>query len=381
MDPQKGIRILHVIDSAGLYGAETMLLGLMDEQLSLGNHPILCSIGTFDDGRKDIELAAEQKGHYVIPARIARSFSLSGIRALLKIAREQKVDLIHSHGYKGDILLGALSKKLRKLPMVSTIHGWTGMRKLSRIYIYEWFDCLCLNGADAVITVNSAMLASSRFRWLFVKNKIQCIPNGIADFSCATTLLPVEDPIPLFCRGHFIVGALGRLSPEKGYDLLIKAFGRLHEAVSDARLVIIGEGPERETLETLVKQLGLDDHILMPGFREHARRYLPLFSCFVISSYTEGLPMSLLEAMLTEIPVVSTDVGSIAEVLEADRNGTLVEAGDIEGLFRAMLWVFNNTSLAADKAFAARATIVSKYSAKAMAKAYNKVYCGLLSPA
>jgi|WetSurMetagenome_2_1015567.scaffolds.fasta_scaffold00064_41 glycosyltransferase involved in cell wall biosynthesis len=379
MDPQKGIKIMHVIDSSGLYGAEVMLLGLMDEQRRMGDRPVLCSIGTFDDGRKEIECAAEQHGHDVIPARMAPGFNLRGAFAILRNARDHKADVLHSHGYKGNILLGSLTRKLRRFPMVSTVHGWTSMGNLSKMRVYDWLDSLSLNGVDAVITVNNSQQHSSKFRWCINKN-VRCIPNGIAAAEAAELPSPSDNPVASFCKGHFIVGALGRLSKEKGYDVLIQAFHRLRNTTPDARLVIIGEGKERASLEALIKRLDLEAYVLMPGFMEQAAQYLPLFSCFVISSYTEGLPISLLEAMMAGTPVVSTDVGSIADILETGKTGALVKTGDIEGLSEAMLRICRNPSLAAQQALAAGEIVVSKYSAKNMALAYREVYTELMLP-
>jgi glycosyltransferase involved in cell wall biosynthesis len=377
MDTQKGIKILHVLDSSGLYGAEMMVLSLMDEQQSFGDHPILCSIGTANDDEKEIERAAEQQGHSLIRMRMARGFNLRGAYAMLRLAHRYNVDLIHSHGYRGNILLGTFTRKLRRLPMVSTLHGWTSTGKFSKMHLYEWLDCLSMNGVDAVITVNNEVRNGSKFGWCF-NRRVSCIPNGIPDFSADTPSLCPDDPIVDFCNGHFVVGALGRLSAEKGFDLLIHAFHRLHIMVPNARLVIIGEGIERSSLEILIRQLGMEDNVIMPGFKPQARQYLPLFSCLGISSLTEGLPISLLEAMMTGTPIVSTDVGGIAEALDGENAGILVKAGDVDGLFEAIQSIYRNPLLAAQKAMAAKQIAESKYSAKTMALAYRSVYAELL---
>ena len=172
------MKILHVIDSGGLYGAEVMLLNLMREQVGLGLEPILASIGDSGVDEKPIEKEAKQKGLSVAVFRFKPGPNVVGASKVLKFAWDEKVDLLHSHGYKGNILFGFLPRAIRRIPMVSTLHGWTWSGGINRMRIYEWLDALSLSFVDRVITVSSAMQNHPR-----LKNRrglaLEVVPNGI----------------------------------------------------------------------------------------------------------------------------------------------------------------------------------------------------------
>lgn len=146
---------------------------------------------------------------------------------------------------------------------------------------------------------------------------------------------PVEHPWFRDGAGPVVL-SIGRLSRQKNYPLLIRAFARL-AGESDVRLVILGEGEDREALEALVAELGLEDRVDLPGFVDNPYAYLARSALFVLSSDWEGLPSVVIEALAVGCPVVSTDCPSgPREILEDGRYGRLVEPGDEEELARAM---------------------------------------------
>ncbi len=130
--------------------------------------------------------------------------------------------------------------------------------------------------------------------------------------------------------------SIGRFQKEKDFPTLINAFAKLRERI-DARLVILGDGDERENLESLVKQLGLSAAVDMPGFVENPYSYLSRASIFVLSSVSEGLPNALLEALALKVPIVSTDcVTGPREILREGKDGILVPVRDPVALANSM---------------------------------------------
>jgi len=373
------VKVLHVIDSGGLYGAEIMLLSLMSEQLSLAIEPVLVSIGDPGANEKPIEKEARLRGIRVVAFRMKPGPNFVGALRVLRFARDEDVDILHSHGYKGNILFGFLTRSIRRVPMVSTLHGWTWSGGFTRMRIYEWLDSLSLSFVDRVIMVSSVMREHPRIR-----NRcglsLEVVPNGIP----LNTKDPEKDVAELnpdiigFCRQGFTIGAIGRLSEEKGFASLLEVIATLSAKGEDIRLVILGEGGLRSNLEAAARKLGITDKVLMPGYVLDAKQYLPFFNIFAMPSLTEGLPIVLLEAMQAEVPIVASRVGGVPEVLQEGKCGYLVEPDSLDALEEGIKDIIKNPIEATVRVSAARQRVVDNYSSNAMAGKYLGIYRSVL---
>jgi len=370
------MNILHVIDSGGLYGAEMVLLNLAARQKDMGCRPVVASIGSRGEEIKPLEAQAHRQGIEIIPFRFRNGPNVLGAWGILRYAHARRMQILHTHGYKADILMGFMPKKLRRLPVVSTVHGWTGIEPFSRIRLYEWLDGLSLRYMDAVCTVNDALREHPRLKGL-QHDKVHVIRNGITKLDAGKPL--PDDEIMEFCRHGFTVVSIGRLSKEKGYNHLIEAFDLLLKDVGQAQLLIIGEGPEREALKNIIKEKGLSGKVLLPGYRDQAWRYLPFCKVFVLSSLTEGLPITLLEAMYMRIPVVATAVGGIPKIITPSLTGTLVPVGNSILLSESISGVHKFYQSALDMAQRAKDLVCLEYSDDRMARSYCDLYQTLLN--
>jgi glycosyltransferase involved in cell wall biosynthesis len=378
MDTEERVKVLHIIDSAGLYGAEIVLLNLSGEQKKMGYHPVIASIGKKGLYAKLLEVEARGRGIEVVPFRMHNGPNFLGAWNILYYARSSNINILHTHGYKGNILLGFVPKRFRKLPLVSSVHGWTNVSKFSKLRLYEWADGLSLKNVDAVCLVNETMLAHPRLAGMR-RDKLHIIPNGIPEFDEIQHVHGDEDEIVEFCRNRFTIVSIGRLSKEKGYIFLIQAFAKIIVEVPEARLLIIGEGPERTALEDTVRALGLTRKVMLPGYRENARRYLSYCRLFVLSSLTEGLPITLLEAMQTGIPVVATAVGGIPSIVKPSITGALVPPGDSWKLSESIFEKYKSYENATQAAKTAKHLIRDEYSSAKMAHCYCELYKTLLN--
>ena len=371
------MKILHIIDSGGLYGAETMLLHLMTEQLHIGLQPILASIGLLSGVEKPIEAEAKLRGLKVCLFHMRPGPNLIGALSILHFARRENVDVLHSHGYKGNILLGFLSQFLRRIPMISTLHGWTSVGGYNRMRFYEWLDSVSLRFVDRVVLVNETMRTHPRLAGLASDN-LDVIENGIPleSIRVGGGLRP---DIQSFLAEQFTFGAIGRLSSEKGFDILLEAFAGVVAAGNEVQLVILGEGEQRHFLEEKIRSLGLKNRVLLPGFVAEAKNYLPLFDAFVMSSLTEGLPMVLLEAMAAGTPILATRVGGIPKVLEDGLGGKLVDAGDRGSLEMAMISILRGTKLTRERSAWATRRVRESFSSRVMAEKYWQLYLKVTS--
>jgi glycosyltransferase involved in cell wall biosynthesis len=236
--------------------------------------------------------------------------------------------IFHAHGYRADVL-GARAARGAGASLVSTAHGFTGGEARNRLY--EWLDRRSLTRFDAVIAV-SEPLRDNLIRSGVDPAKLRVIENGIGP-SVALSGAEARRALGLPAQGR-LIGWIGRMTPEKGADLLVQALEPL--AGRDAEIVLIGEGPERARLES---EAGAG--FRFAGLVPEASRYITAFDVLVISSRTEGTPMVLLEAMQAGVPVVAFRVGGIPNVLDGGA-GWLVAPEDTTGLRNGVLEVLGN---------------------------------------
>lgn len=367
------MKVLHIIDSGGLYGAEVMLLSLMEEQRQLGLIPILASIGEYGIPEKPLETEVRRRGLRVVSFRMQPGPNFAGALKILRFAKLEGVDIFHSHGYKPNILFGLMPRKMRGMPMVATLHGWTWSGGVDRMALYEWLDRLSLHFIDQVILVNDSMRSKVKLKQVrVVKNGIPLDSPDSINTSNATQSIFAE--IAEFSGDGFTIGTIGRLSREKGFDILLHALKELSVEYPKIRLVIIGEGSERNALEAQVKRLGLEGRVLMPGYVAGAGHYLALFRLFALPSLTEGLPMVILEAMQAGVPIVASRVGGIPEVLDNGKAGIMIEPGKHEALVKGIEEVISNPAPAAQRAQMAMQRLNSLYSSRTMAENYLGIY-------
>lgn len=380
------MKILHVRDSAGLYGAEYMLLSLAEEQNQQGLSPIILSIGNKNSGTKDIEIEAEKRGIKVLQLKIANGPNLFGSFAILKMAKELDIDIIHSHGYKPNILLGLTPRFLRSCKLLTTLHGWTSSRRLTKLSLYKWVDQKLLPRFDGIVVVHKQMLEHRCFSKIN-KAKLHVVNNGISikqDTIGGSQAAPGLAPNALTMRindfkreGSFVIGGIGRLSEEKAFMLLLEAFAEVIKLCGDVRLVIIGDGPQRRLIEAFVESMSLSGKVLLAGFADNAKQYLPLFDLLVIPSLTEGLPLVLLEAMLCKTPIIATAVGGIPDVLQGSEFGETIPAGDTRILASSISRAIRNVPELLDKAERAQEHLYQNFSAKKMCDDYSALYSSI----
>jgi glycosyltransferase involved in cell wall biosynthesis len=378
------MKIFHLIDSGGLYGAEMMLVALAVEQKKLGFFPVIGSIRKKGIIEKPIEQEAIKRGIAVMTFDMRPGPNILGIATVLRHARENHFDILHSHGYKTNILLGLLPGFLRGIPMVTTLHGWTSTTGWTKMRLNEALDAFSIRMVDRVVLVNRGMLANSRIRKL-PKNKLAIIDNGI-DLDWIgqgykdTQDSEMDSKIKAFCSRGQIVASIGRMSKEKGYHHLIDAVALLRkEYGADARLLLIGEGRLRQHLEQLARQTGLSDNFMITGYIKNAPKLLQYVDCYVISSLTEGLPITLLEVMASKTPVVATSVGGIPHVVIDHKDALLVPPSDPSAIARAVFSLLTDQQLCKRMVSSARQKVLQQYSSKAMAEKYIKIYQSVTS--
>ncbi|HEX4388440.1 MAG TPA: glycosyltransferase [Steroidobacteraceae bacterium] len=366
------MRILHLIDSRGVYGAERILLYLAREQQRRGHEPWIVSIGDPGSGESEFEALARARGIAVAPVRIAPRPTPSVVRSLLRTVRALRPDVLHSHGYKANILLSLVSRR-RRGPMLATLHGWTSGERLGALWLYERLDRWALRRLDAVVVVARGMLTLPALRAI-PPDRVHVIANGIPTRAERRGEPGAELPQQLldFLRRGPTLVAIGRLSAEKGFALLLESFVRARDAAGKWQLLIVGEGPERPTLAKRIASLGLQDAVRLGGYVGGADRLLGEAAGFVMSSFTEGMPLVLLEALQWPVPIIATRVGAIPELLGERPRARLVPPRDGPALAAAL-----QDLMSAPPALLPSASPDTGQGSAAMAQAYLQLYAAI----
>jgi glycosyltransferase involved in cell wall biosynthesis len=351
-DPSARPRIMVLYASQRLTGPARGLFQLIEESGTKESFTV-CSFGRPDAAPSDFHRAALERG---IDARvIEQRFALDPrmIERALKIVTERRYDLVQSHGYKTHILAGIISRKLQ-IPWIAVSHGYTDENV--RIRLYNRLDRLLLVLPDTVVAVSPALrelITRTRHhkRTVTILNAIESSRFGDEDRrALARTRVRAELGIR---DEEAVLVVIGRLSPEKGQDQFLEAFSVLPDRDPPPLGLLVGEGPEEDSLRGLVRDLGIEDRVRFLGYRPNVADYYAAADLVVLPSRSEGLPNVVLEAQALERPVVAFDVGGVGEVIEDRETGWLVPAGDVPALSRAMSEAMNHpdrTAAVADRA-------------------------------
>lgn len=360
------MKILHVIDSAGLYGAEHMLLALVAEQINLGLHPVILSCGDDVDELKAIEAEAENRKLPFVKWRMKAGLNIKGAWNIAQYAKKENVSVIHSHGYKFNVLFALIPRFLCKIPKISTVHGYVVAPTYSAMWLYQILDKICLSRMQAVVFV------SQETQKLFSKLKKQyVIQNGI-------TVEPQSNKCEQrFKNKELRLLGIGRLAEEKGFKYLIEAINSARDSGRFFTLDIMGTGPENYALQKLVQDVGLGEQVNFLQFVDNPSQYFDDYDLLVMPSLTEGLPITLLEALREGLPVLATNVGEIPHVIN-EHYPLIDKDTELETIYSKIVdfevFYRNGGKQITERLYQ---RFSQKYSAIEMASQYENVYLGL----
>jgi len=333
----------------------------------------LVSIQNYLSGNTTLIDTARAEGVTALELPCGGKWRFGSQRKLNEHVREFRAECIHTHDYKSH-LFGYLSARKQSIPIVATLHGWT--RETARLRVYEFIERLLLRRFDAV-TVVSPDIAAQLVKRGLPRNKILTIANAVD----TEQFRPAD---PTACRARFafaatdyVFGTIGRLSEEKGQDMLLQAFARVLCERPEAKLLLVGDGPQEAALRELAVSLGVEDAVVFAGVQAGIEEILPGIDCYVSPSWTEGMPMIVLEAMACERPIIATEVGAVGDLLD-DGAGFLVKRGDVDPLAQLMISAASGNVDTRAVARAARKRCVERYGLEAQARAYADVYSAVL---
>jgi glycosyltransferase involved in cell wall biosynthesis len=295
---------------------------------------------------------------------------------LLAICRQLHVDIWHAHDYKTN-LIGLLLRRFHPMRMVTTCHGW--VEYTPRTKLYYRVDRWSLPRYERVICVSDDILSKCRENGVDAQKSL-LIENAI-DADQYRRSIPVHAAKqPWNCPAdRFLIGAAGRLSAEKAFDVLIRSVGELVRSGFDVGLFIAGDGPQRDSLQQLIDDLGLHDRVRLLGFQSDLIAFYQALDLFVLSSLREGLPNVMLEAMALEVPVVATPIAGIPRLISHEENGLLVPSCEVPSFVQCIERICADAGLRTRLATAGRSTIEERYSFAARMKKVAALYDELLA--
>lgn len=360
------LSIAHLLDTETYAGRESVVERLAAGQREADWDVRVVAVVTEEAKSPPFLEAAEDADLPLDVLRVASRAYLEERRRLIALFREHETDVLHSHGYRPDVVGGSAAKEAG-LARVSTVHGFVGGGWKNRLY--EWIQRRSLRGFDRVVGVSDEV-ADTLVRAGVPSSRVRVVRNawgGRTDFLSGRE---ARERLGV-CNERFLIGWVGRLSREKGPDVLLNALRR--SKMSGVTISFVGEGPERESLSRRGRELSSALEVRCHGQVSDAYRLFPAFDVFVLSSRTEGTPMVLLEAMAAEVPVVATAVGGIPDVV-TEQEAWLVPPEDPEALRRAIAEVRADPDVARDRAAAARNRLQEEFGVDQWVERYGSVY-------
>ena len=349
-------------------GQERVALDLAGAQVRRGHEVSAVSLAPLPHGVLAGEFQARGIALHSVPK--GASFDLRTVARLARWLRSSRIDVVHTHNPQ-PLAYGAPAGRLARAVVVHTKHGVNPERGRKL-----WLRRVGGHLADAYVAVSDATAEVARRNRECLPGRLQVIPNGVdleayRPDEAARRDVRAELGIP---ADAWLLGTVGRVSVEKDHALLVRAAGPL--LGPRVRLVIVGDGAELANVQAAARKYA--PWVTLTGVRHDIARVLASFDAFVLSSRSEGLPLALLEAMATGLPVVSTTVGGVSEVVDHGRAGLLVPPGDEDALGRSIARLMASPTDAADLGRRARARALH-YDAAAVVDRYMALYEGLLA--
>jgi glycosyltransferase involved in cell wall biosynthesis len=357
--------VLYVIWSLGLGGAEQIVISLAKGLDRNRFRPYVACLN--DEGRFAEELTRE--GIEVFSLNKARGLDWSVVPKLVRIIRENNVNVVHAHLWGGNFW-GRLAARAAKVPVVITEHGVDVWKTPFRFLIDRWL----FRRTDCFIAVSEAVRSFYAHKLGVAKERISVVYNGVETGRPGekAALRPASALREEFGirEGERVIVSIGRLVPLKGIAFLLEALARFD---GNVKVLIVGDGPSSETLKAQAARLRLGDKVIFTGFRRDIPEILSIADLLVLTSSREGLPMNILEAMAAGVVVLATRVGGIPELLQDEVNGFLVEYGDVEGLKNKLEAVLSRSDLVRVRESAKR-LVEEKFSLKNMVMEHERIY-------
>jgi glycosyltransferase involved in cell wall biosynthesis len=375
---RRHVRIFHLVPNLNYGGLQEVVRGLALCQSQSG-HSVTIGCWTNASNHPEVERELENARVSILYLRRANDGGLAPwdpkclFRGLKERLGLKNADILHVHNPFSYYIYGALAARAAGgTKVVNTVHATAmfdqvtkGFGRKSRVKF--WTAAILSN---SLVSVCQEVEAYMRRKFVLPGKRLSVVENGID----LARFLAVP---PRSSRKEIVFGAVGRMSMEKNHRLLIEAFALARRKHDHIRLRLLGGGPREPELRELVHNLGLDDEIEFCGFSNDVPRFLAGIDVFALPSNTEGLPLSLLEAIASGLPVVATAVGGVPRVVENTQSGWVCPPRNVDAFVEAMEAAISCPDLR-ERGERARHLVAEQYSAERMSRDYERIYRGIL---
>lgn len=357
------LNVLHIVVSLNIGGLETFIIDLIRKGSGATKGHVVCleslgNLGAIVDNIPIISLEKKPGIHF------------DCVRKIRTIAKEFEIDIIHTHN-EGPHFYGAIAGFLCGIPVVHTRHGIHDIGSKKKMLLEKFSSLLSKKVVGVSQDVSNLYLTKLRVS----PSKIITILNGIDTSSFAPRIanrqILISEKISL---NAIIIGIVARLVSIKDHQTLFRACQIVAHSYSNFHLVVIGDGPEKNTLVELSKQLNLDGTIIFLGARYDIADLLNCFDIFTLSSLSEGISITLLEAMACELPVVATKVGGNPEVIQDEVTGFLVPPAKPAALAEKLLLLMRDVGCRKSMGAAGRIRILENFNIQKSVDHYEECY-------
>ena len=361
------MKVVHIIDSEGMYGAEYVLYNLLPCLRDIGIDATLACLSPTGSAGADLGRALDEKGVPVVYLDERKKISMKGLLSIYRTLRSSRADILHVHGYKATIL-GGMAARIAGVPIISTYHAEAG--KYPELSTYVNIETPFLKWASRIIAV-SDIIRNELIRRGISEAKLCVIHNGIVD----PTRHPMSDFSPVVeSETALRILCIGRLIPVKRFDLAIRAISVLRREFPDVHLTIAGAGPLQAELQSLATDLGLGAFVSMPGYISDTGELFRKSAVFALPSETEGSPITLIEAMAYAKPIVASAVGAIPEMVSGNAGSKLIAPCNLEQLIDALRRFMSDSVYRRESGRLARKRFERLFTAETMAVRYGEQY-------
>lgn len=367
---KKPINVLQFTCPSGFYGAERWILALAK---NLDDEVVSCGLAiTVEPNSHNQEVAQHYRalGKEVVEVAMKSRFDIFVIYKLCKLVKSRKIDIIHSHGYKSDIL-GLIVARLTGIRALTTPHGFVDVSdwKLKMYYtvgnkFFKWFDVVAPLSEQLCLDVEGFGVS---------KSKIKYIRNGVdldeveAIRGNAEGTLEKDETVKR-------IGFIGQITRRKNVFDILNVFETLYSKHGKLELVLLGDGEQREELQRYADKLDSGVSVRFLGFQDNRLEWLKTFDIFVITSTLEGIPRCLMEAMAMGVPVAAYNIPGVDQLITHGETGLLAPLGDKQELADCWEKILYESGVANEISSAARSYVLDKFSGKRMAQDYTELF-------
>ena len=369
---------------------------ILNEGLQARGHRTLLVHGALDEGEASLEGPAIASGIPIartehLGRRVSAMSDLRAFAAVLRAIFREQPDIIHTHTAKAGALgrvaalvYNATRPRTHRALVLHTFHGHVleGYFSPTVSRIVRTTERCLARVCDRIVTISPRQRLDIVERFAIADaGRTIVVPLGLA-LEAFLALPPGAPDLRSevgVAAGNVVVGYAGRMVPVKDLQILLRGFARASREVPALRLLLAGDGPDRPALVRLASELGVADLVRFIGWVDDLPRFYATVDVFALSSLNEGTPVAAIEAMAAARPVVSTDVGGVADVVEAGVSGLLVPARDPEALARALVQLARDPALRERMGAAARTHAATHYSHLRLVDQIEQVYVEALS--